>query len=317
MLHRSVLCEILAQTWATWPFKGHLEVETGSGSRIRDPHFEILRIELWELAVHFKSVQANQTQIVRHSFGCVGSRYEVVEGCGSGIQDPLTWDPSRHRAGSEVRIQTSMPCGRLSKVQSGKMGPAPGRLELSKSMVKWKRAMVLGYENLISKCYRACWKWNERRSGIEIMRNDRMGFTVFNEEAETGSGSGIRDPRLEILRVEITADLPTKNLPAKIAWLKLSRKFPMDVRIPPLKMKIMLESNPLKSRNLVRRLAVAPERFGTPRRPPEAGTRGPYSYVYLCVCVYIYIYIYMYICIHVYIYIYMYTHIYTIIYNRI
>ena len=30
----------------------------------------------------------------------------------------------------------------------------------------------------------------------------------------------------------------------------------MDIRIPPLKTKIMLESNPLKSRILVRRLAV-------------------------------------------------------------
>ena len=31
----------------------------------------------------------------------------------------------------------------------------------------------------------------------------------------------------------------------------------MDMRIPPLKIKIMLESNPLKSRILVRRLAVS------------------------------------------------------------
>ena len=30
----------------------------------------------------------------------------------------------------------------------------------------------------------------------------------------------------------------------------------MDMRIPPLKLKIMLESNPLKSRILVQRLAV-------------------------------------------------------------
>ena len=31
----------------------------------------------------------------------------------------------------------------------------------------------------------------------------------------------------------------------------------MDMRIPPLKIEILLESNPLKSRILVRRLAIA------------------------------------------------------------
>ena len=51
-------------------------------------------------------------------------------------------------------------------------------------------------------------------------------------------------------------NLPTKIMPTKIAWLKYSGKFPMDIRIPPLKIKILLESNPLKSRILVRRLAV-------------------------------------------------------------
>ena len=54
----------------------------------------------------------------------------------------------------------------------------------------------------------------------------------------------------------VTSNLPTKILPAKIAWLKLSWKIPMDMRIPRLKIKILLESHPLKSRILVRRLAV-------------------------------------------------------------
>ena len=53
-----------------------------------------------------------------------------------------------------------------------------------------------------------------------------------------------------------TPSLPTKIIPAKIPWLKISGKSPMDMRIPPLKIKIMLDSNPLKSRILVRRLAV-------------------------------------------------------------
>ena len=53
-----------------------------------------------------------------------------------------------------------------------------------------------------------------------------------------------------------TPNLTTKIIPATIAWLKPSGKFPMDMRISPLKHKIMLESNPLKSRIFVRRLAV-------------------------------------------------------------
>ena len=54
-----------------------------------------------------------------------------------------------------------------------------------------------------------------------------------------------------------TPNLPAKIVPTKIPWLKLSGKFPMDMRIPPRNIKIMLVSNPLKSRILVRRLAVA------------------------------------------------------------
>ena len=54
------------------------------------------------------------------------------------------------------------------------------------------------------------------------------------------------------------SNLPTKIVPAKIAWLKLSGKFPLGLGIPPLQIQIMLESNPLRSRILVRRLAVTP-----------------------------------------------------------
>ena len=53
-----------------------------------------------------------------------------------------------------------------------------------------------------------------------------------------------------------TPNFPTKNLPAKIRRLKTSGGFPMDMRIPPFEIKIMLESSPLKFRILVRRLAV-------------------------------------------------------------
>ena len=55
-----------------------------------------------------------------------------------------------------------------------------------------------------------------------------------------------------------TPNLPARIIPTKIAWFRISGKFPMDVRIPPLGIKILLESNPLKSRILVRRLAIEP-----------------------------------------------------------
>ena len=62
--------------------------------------------------------------------------------------------------------------------------------------------------------------------------------------------------RPEHTSVRWQANLPTKITPTKIAWLKISGKFPMHMRIPPLHIKITFESNPLKSRISVRRLAV-------------------------------------------------------------
>ena len=52
------------------------------------------------------------------------------------------------------------------------------------------------------------------------------------------------------------ASLHTRRLQAKIRRLRLSANATISLGIPPLKTKIMLESNPLKSRILVRRLAV-------------------------------------------------------------
>ena len=54
----------------------------------------------------------------------------------------------------------------------------------------------------------------------------------------------------------VSPDPPTKIVPSKICRPKLSGKFPMDMRIPLLEIKILLEPNPLKSIILVRRLAV-------------------------------------------------------------
>ena len=66
--------------------------------------------------------------------------------------------------------------------------------------------------------------------------------------------------RLAISRIEgclnSTPDLPTNIVPTNIAWLKLSGKSTMGLGIPPLRIKIMLESNPLKPTMLVGRLGV-------------------------------------------------------------
>ena len=56
-----------------------------------------------------------------------------------------------------------------------------------------------------------------------------------------------------------TPNLPTKIVPINIARLKLSGKSPMDLGIPPFLIKIMLESNSLKSTMLVGRLGVEPQ----------------------------------------------------------
>ena len=53
-----------------------------------------------------------------------------------------------------------------------------------------------------------------------------------------------------------TPDLPTNIIPTNIARRKLSHKFPIDIRIPPLRIKIVLESSPPKSTMLVRGLGV-------------------------------------------------------------
>ena len=61
---------------------------------------------------------------------------------------------------------------------------------------------------------------------------------------------------MQVVEMIITPNLPTKITPTKIAWLRLSGKFPMGLGIPPGKLKIVLESNPLKSTMLARGLAA-------------------------------------------------------------
>ena len=65
-----------------------------------------------------------------------------------------------------------------------------------------------------------------------------------------------RQPLIRARAGVLTPSLPTKTIPTEIPWLIISGKFPVEMRIPPLEIKNMLESNPLKSRILVWRLAV-------------------------------------------------------------
>ena len=71
-----------------------------------------------------------------------------------------------------------------------------------------------------------------------------------------------------------TPNLPASIIPAKICRLKMSGKSPMDMIIPPLTIDIMFESNPLKSRILVLRLAVASVGIAPERSRGCASVRG-------------------------------------------
>ena len=97
-------------------------------------------------------------------------------------------------------------------------------------------------------------------------------------------------PKIPWPSLEASApNLPTKIIPTKIHWLNISGKFPMDMRIPPLTLKILPESNPLKSRILVRRLAMISSFLGSGASDFKFKTRD----VPKPLCMYIYIYIYI------------------------
>ena len=62
----------------------------------------------------------------------------------------------------------------------------------------------------------------------------------------------------EFLRFNTMPGRPTNIVPTNIAGVKLSGKSPMNLGIPPLRIKIMLESNPPKPTMLVGGLGVRP-----------------------------------------------------------
>ena len=73
-----------------------------------------------------------------------------------------------------------------------------------------------------------------------------------------------------------TPNLPTNIVSTNIARLKLSGKLPMYLRIPPLEIKIMLESNPVKSTMLVGGLGVA---YARVRAAADEYNRGGFYFV--------------------------------------
>ena len=92
------------------------------------------------------------------------------------------------------------------------------------------------------------------RAGFGQLGRGRRGEGARGGAAAVQGGGGAAAPWT---LARHTPNLPGKIIPAKIRRLKVSGKFPtLDMRIPPLKHKIMPESSPLKSRILVRRLAV-------------------------------------------------------------
>ena len=94
-------------------------------------------------------------------------------------------------------------------------------------------------------CYLFTYAYTQPMEAIDLRNGSRA--TVHRGRRGSTGGQG----------PAFTPTLPTKIIPTKLAWPKLSRKLPTDMRTPPLKLKIMPESNHPKSRILVRRPAVA------------------------------------------------------------
>ena len=134
----------------------------------------------------------------------------------------------------------------------------------------------------------------------------------------------------------VTPNLPNQFIPTKICWLRISRKFPVDLGIPPLSNKILLESNSTRFSRFseIQNSTRLATRFHQILRNPESyycteiGRTAPREsarwthaareqakvyvyvcmYIYLSIYIYIYIYIYMYRCMCIYTYIYIYIY---------
>ena len=90
------------------------------------------------------------------------------------------------------------------------------------------------------------WRYSHQ---LELQKNIELRHSPKNRDPYVSHKN--RDPWP-------TPNLPTKIMPTKIRWRDISGKLHMGLRIRPLDIKMMLESTPLKSRIIVRRLAVRP-----------------------------------------------------------
>ena len=76
--------------------------------------------------------------------------------------------------------------------------------------------------------------------------------------------------------IPLTPNPPINIVPTNIARLKLSGKSPMNLGIPPLQIKIVLESNTLKSTMLVGRSGVINHHEKTWATCDNLGQKGGY-----------------------------------------
>ena len=61
---------------------------------------------------------------------------------------------------------------------------------------------------------------------------------------------------------DLQRSLPTKTIPANIAWLKLSGEFPMDIKLPPLNNSEYAWVKPSEIQNLSSEIGSSPWRLG-------------------------------------------------------
>ena len=98
------------------------------------------------------------------------------------------------------------------------------------------------------------------RAARSTLRRARAYIYMYASEPPPALGArplrASQNPSATLPRTDRTASLHTKHPQTMIRRLKLSGKFPMGLGVPPLRIKIRLNSNPLESRILVRRLAV-------------------------------------------------------------
>ena len=124
------------------------------------------------------------------------------------------------------------------------------------------RARVSGSRMRIGRMLQSVGSRQHAACGAGVRRKNTWRAPCVLEDLEQpqhlvpGAGELLQDLGA---RAAATLSLPTKIIPAKIRWLKLSGKFPMNMRVPPLEIKILIKSNPLKPWALVRRLAVLPD----------------------------------------------------------